>query len=91
MLWLRELGETFVRYRTMSDDRRQRPMRARMPDSAQTRVTQYRRQAAELRDIAETQIDESVRRELRDLAAKYDALANSVSKSESRKREASNG
>lgn len=52
-----------------------------MLNSPQTRATQYRQQAAELRGMAENQIDESVRRELRDLAAKYDALAHSVSKS----------
>ena len=52
-----------------------------MLNSPQTWATQYRRQVAELRGMAENQIDESVRRELRDLAAKYDALANSIPKS----------
>jgi hypothetical protein len=65
----------------MSGDLWQRPMREQMLNSPQTRATQYRQQAAELRGMAENQIDESVRRELRDLAAKYDALAHSVSKS----------
>lgn len=91
MLWLRELGETFVRHRTMSDEPWQMPMRDLMLTSAQTRATQYRQQAAELRGMAKNQIDEGVRRELLDLAAKYDALANSVSKSESKKWEESNG
>lgn len=55
-------------------------MRDLMLNSAQTRATQYRQQAAELRGMAVNHIDEGVRRELLDLAVKYDALANSVSK-----------
>lgn len=49
-------------------------------NSAQTRAAHYRQQAAELRGMAVNHIDEGVRRELLDLAVKYDALANSVSK-----------
>lgn len=64
----------------MSDELWEMPMRDLMLNSAQTRATQYRQQAAELRGMAVNHIDEGVRRELLDLAVKYDALANSVSK-----------
>jgi len=57
----------------MSEDLCQRPMREQMLNGPQTRATQYRRQAAELRGMAENQINES---ELRDLAAKYGEASN---------------
>ena len=63
----------------MSDDLWKMPVRDLMLNSAQERATHYRQQAAELRGMAKNQIDESVKRDLFDLAAKYDALANSVS------------
>jgi hypothetical protein len=49
-----------------------------MLSSAQTRATHYRQQAAKLRGMAENQTDDGVRRDLLDLAVKYNALANSV-------------
>jgi hypothetical protein len=63
MLWLREEGETLYVTEQMSDNLWQMPMRDLMLNSAPTRATHYRRQAAEL---AENQIDESVRCELLD-------------------------
>ena len=63
----------------MPEDRRQTPIHNLPLNNAGTRATQYRQQAAELRGMAEKQIGADVRRELLDLAAKYDALANSVS------------
>ena len=74
MLWLRE-GETLYVTEQVSDNPWQMPMRDLMLNSA-PRATHYRQQAAEL---AENQIDESVRCELLDLAVKYDALTNSLS------------
>jgi hypothetical protein len=50
-----------------------------MLTSAKTRATHYRQQAAELRGMAENQINEDLRRDLLDLATSYDALADSVS------------
>lgn len=50
-----------------------------MLDNAQARAAHYRQQAADLRSMAENQTEESVRGEFLDLAAKYEALANSVS------------
>ena len=55
------------------------PMRDLMLTSAKTRATHYRQQAAELRGMAENQINEDLRRDLLDLATSYDALADSVS------------
>ena len=54
------------------------PMRDLMLNSAKRREAHYRRQAAVLRGMAKNQIDKGVRRDLLDLAVKYDVLANSV-------------
>jgi hypothetical protein len=64
----------------MADDLWRMPMQELMLNSAQTRAGHYRLQATELREIAESQIDEKLRRQLLDLATKYSALANSVSR-----------
>jgi hypothetical protein len=79
LLWLLKEGETLYGTERMSDDLWQMPTRDLMLNSVPTRATHYRRQAAELRGMAENQIDESVRCELLDLAVKYDALANFLS------------
>ena len=64
----------------MADDLWRMPIQELMLNSAQTRAGHYRQQAVELREMAESQIDEKLRRELLDLAAKYAALADSVSR-----------
>jgi hypothetical protein len=61
----------------MADGLWRMPIKELMLNSAQTRAGQ---QAAELREMAESQIDEKLRRELLDLATKYAALADSVSR-----------
>ncbi len=62
----------------MSDDLWRTPMRDLMLKSAQVRAAHYRQQATELRAMAEDETD-TAKSDLLELAAKYDALADSVS------------
>jgi hypothetical protein len=51
---------------------------ALMQNAAHVRAAHYRAQAAQLRELAEQELSEKVRRDLLDLAGKYDDLAASV-------------
>ena len=63
----------------MADDLWAVPLEALLTNSAKTRATHYREQAAALRAIASCATTAAMSADLLELAVKYEALADSVS------------